>query len=130
LQSGGLIDSSSNPGAATPESLYRLYSTRAATTANPYLLRQASVQKQLTTNSVVTERVYEPPKLQPPRQQQPSQQQQQFRASPPGSQHSCVYSAVGSSSGLKVLSPGDAIRSPTPAPLGLTLNSLTFNKHR
>jgi hypothetical protein len=32
LQAGGLLSSSSNPGAATPASLYRLYSRRAATT--------------------------------------------------------------------------------------------------
>lgn len=31
----------SNPGAATPYSLYKLYSKQAAATANPYTLRQA-----------------------------------------------------------------------------------------
>jgi len=30
----------SNPGAATPESLHRLYKNQAAVTANPYTLRQ------------------------------------------------------------------------------------------
>ena len=32
----------SNPGAATPESLHRLYKNQAAATANPYTLRQFS----------------------------------------------------------------------------------------
>ena len=32
----------SNPGAATPESLHRLYKNKAAATANPYTLRQFS----------------------------------------------------------------------------------------
>lgn len=36
------MHSESNPGAATPHSLYRLYSKQAAATANPYTLRQAS----------------------------------------------------------------------------------------
>ena len=39
LQVGGLMSAQSNPGAATPESLYRLYKARAATTANPFTLR-------------------------------------------------------------------------------------------
>ena len=40
LQKGGLMSPSSNPGAATPESLHRLYKNQAAVTANPYTLRQ------------------------------------------------------------------------------------------
>lgn len=40
LQRGGLMSSSSNPGAATPQSLHRLYKNQAAVTANPYTLRQ------------------------------------------------------------------------------------------
>lgn len=39
LREGGLMDRSSNPGSATPESLYRLYSKHAATTGNPFTLR-------------------------------------------------------------------------------------------
>lgn len=40
LKQGGLMHSESNPGAATPYSLYKLYSKQAAATANPYTLRQ------------------------------------------------------------------------------------------
>ena len=39
LQRGGLMAKDSNPGAATPHSLYKLYSRQAAATANPYTLR-------------------------------------------------------------------------------------------
>ena len=39
LQKGGLMAMDSNPGAATPHSLYKLYSKQAAATANPYTLR-------------------------------------------------------------------------------------------
>jgi hypothetical protein len=56
LQHGGLIDKHSNPGAATPENLHQLYKSRATATANPYLLRHASVQQHLTTASVVAKR--------------------------------------------------------------------------
>lgn len=41
LQAGGLLSSDSNPGAATPESLYRLYSAHATVTANPCMMRRA-----------------------------------------------------------------------------------------
>jgi len=37
---------SSNPGAATPHSLYSLYKNQAAVTANPYTLRQFTNIKQ------------------------------------------------------------------------------------
>ena len=57
------MDRSSNPGAATPEGLHHLYKTRAAATANPYLLRQANCQRKLTTDSVVTPKIYTPPQL-------------------------------------------------------------------
>ena len=40
LKKGGLMSSQSNPGAATPQSLHRLYKNQAAATANPYTLRQ------------------------------------------------------------------------------------------
>lgn len=39
LQHGGLMSMQSNPSAATPESLFRLYKSRAATTGNPFTLR-------------------------------------------------------------------------------------------
>jgi len=39
LQKGNLLSSDSNPGAATPHSLYKMYSKHAAATANPYTLR-------------------------------------------------------------------------------------------
>ena len=39
LKVGGLMDSTSNPGSATPETLFRTYKDRAAVTANPYVLR-------------------------------------------------------------------------------------------
>ena len=63
LREGGLLDRSSNPGAATPEGLHNLYKSRAAATANPYLLRQANCQRKLTTDSVVTPKIYTPPQL-------------------------------------------------------------------
>ena len=52
LQRGGLLSSSSNPGSATPESLHRLYSTRAAVTANPWILRDVSAVQKLTATSL------------------------------------------------------------------------------
>jgi len=42
LKHGNLMSADSNAGAATPHSLYKLYSKQAAATANPYTLRQAS----------------------------------------------------------------------------------------
>lgn len=39
LKKGGLMSVTSNPGAATPQSLHRLYKSQAAATANPYTLR-------------------------------------------------------------------------------------------
>jgi len=41
LQAGGLLAADANPGAATPQSLHELYSSRAAATANPFLLSGA-----------------------------------------------------------------------------------------
>jgi len=63
LKEGGMLDPISNPGAATPESLHDLYKGRATTTANPYVLRQASCQRQLTTNTIGHQRLYTPPRL-------------------------------------------------------------------
>ena len=42
LKQGGLLSSESNPGAATPESLHKMYKNRAAAAANPYVLRDVS----------------------------------------------------------------------------------------
>ena len=54
LKAGGLLSPDSNPGSATPHSLYRLYSKQAAATANPYTLRQPA---QLSLNSIVGQKV-------------------------------------------------------------------------
>ena len=43
LQRGGLLSHDSNPGAATPHSLYNMYSKQAAATANPYALRSMNL---------------------------------------------------------------------------------------
>ena len=40
LKQGGLMSQDSNPGAATPYSLYKLYNKQAAATANPFTLGQ------------------------------------------------------------------------------------------
>lgn len=42
LKKGGLMSPTSNPGAATPESLYQLYKSKAAVTGNPFVLRSFS----------------------------------------------------------------------------------------
>ena len=42
LKEGGLLEATSNPGSATPETLHRIYQSRAAATANPYVLRDLS----------------------------------------------------------------------------------------
>lgn len=42
LKAGGLLSQTSNPGAATPQSLHRMYRKQAAVTANPYVLRGLS----------------------------------------------------------------------------------------
>ena len=49
LKVGALMSTDSNPGAATPYSLYKLYSKQAAATANPYTLRSVT---RLTFNSM------------------------------------------------------------------------------
>ena len=43
LKVGGLMSTDSNAGAATPYSLYKLYSKQAAATANPYALRSMTL---------------------------------------------------------------------------------------
>lgn len=63
LKQGGLIDPTSNPGAATPQGLHELYKNRAAMTANPYLLRQQACTRQLTTSSIVSQKHYTPPSI-------------------------------------------------------------------
>ena len=52
LREGGLLESGSNPGSATPEALFRLYKGRAAATANPHVLRDKSTTSSLTFASV------------------------------------------------------------------------------
>lgn len=44
LKEGGLMDPLSNPGSATPETLYRIYKERAAVAANPYVLRDVQAR--------------------------------------------------------------------------------------
>ena len=44
LKEGGLMDQASNPGSATPETLYRIYKDRAAAAANPYVLRDVQAR--------------------------------------------------------------------------------------
>ena len=46
------MSASSNPGAATPESLHQMYAKRAAATANPWVLRDVRAVQQLTTSSL------------------------------------------------------------------------------
>ena len=48
LKEGGLLEASSNPGAATPEMLYRIYKDQAAATANPYVLRDLGATSALS----------------------------------------------------------------------------------
>lgn len=42
MKRGGLMSTTSNPGAATPESLYQIYKSKAAVHANPFVLRSFS----------------------------------------------------------------------------------------
>ena len=49
LQEGNLMSTDSNPSAATPQSLHKMYSKKAAVTANPYMLRKVT---NLTFNTV------------------------------------------------------------------------------
>jgi hypothetical protein len=53
LKEGGLLEASSNPGAATPEMLYRIYKDQAAVTANPYVLRDINATSALTFGSTM-----------------------------------------------------------------------------
>lgn len=47
LKTGGLMSIDSNPGAATPQSLYKMYRDHGATTGNPYVLRTLEKTKPL-----------------------------------------------------------------------------------
>ena len=49
LKQGGLMSQDSNPGAATPYSLYKLYNKQAAATANPFTLRQVGSGLKMTS---------------------------------------------------------------------------------
>lgn len=53
LKEGGLLEASSNPGAATPEMLYRIYKDQAAATANPYVLRDINATSALSFGSTM-----------------------------------------------------------------------------
>ena len=53
LKEGGLLEASSNPGAATPEMLYRIYKDQAAATANPYVLRDIGASTALSFDATV-----------------------------------------------------------------------------
>ena len=106
LKFGGMLDQSSNPGAATPTNLYSLFSSRAAVTANPYMLRQSDMSRKITTHSVVDTRP-------------PTWMMQSSNGYAP------VHS--NSSTGLKVLNAGTAPRNAA-GDLGLTLNSLIVRR--
>lgn len=67
LKKGGLIDQASNEGCATPVSLHTLFKNRATATGNPYLLRQATTAQNISTSSIVQQRIYSPPPLAAPR---------------------------------------------------------------
>ena len=56
LQIGNLLDATSNAGAATPAQLHSLYSTRAATAANPYLLRSLASTAQIAEREATVQR--------------------------------------------------------------------------
>lgn len=129
LREGGLLDSMSNPGAATPQGLHDLYKCRATTTANPYLLRQAGFHTSLTTESIVKVNHYVPPQLNTSVSAQPSKRTA-ARAPPAFNSHaqhaSLGMRSGGSSSSLRVLNEGNGRRPPAHDRLGLTLKSLTF----
>ena len=48
------MDRTSNPGSATPETLYRIYKDRAAVTANPYVLREMQTAAGLSFASTLS----------------------------------------------------------------------------
>ena len=50
LKVGGLLDANCNPGSATPEMLHRIYSPRAAVSANPVLLRELHQHSPIASN--------------------------------------------------------------------------------
>ena len=52
LKVGGLLDANCNPGSATPEMLFRIYSPRAAVAANPVLLREMAQHSPAATNGI------------------------------------------------------------------------------
>ena len=131
LKEGGLLDPVSNPGAATPQSLHELYRSRATTTANPYVLRQANCHRSLTTNSVVEPRNYIPPSI-------GSNRRAPIKHA---YENSCSVSAAttpmpssfgymrnnNTSNSIRVLNAGTTKnRTDMPQRLGLTLNSLDF----
>ena len=128
LKEGGLLDPISNPGAATPQSLHELYKSRATTTANPYILRQADVQKNITTNSVVQPRNYTPPSI-GSTQRNPvrSTASNNVAASTTSIIPSWGYINSSNTSSIRVLNAGSSKdKSNIPHQLGLTFESLDF----
>ena len=129
LKAGNLIDPISNPGAATPEALHELYKSRATTTANPYLLRQANCHRNLTTHSVVQERHYTPPPLHQSRVAESAASAASVAsvAAREAMATTTPWSSHGRQSALRVLNEGTAFSTPSRSEqLGLTLNSLNF----
>ena len=53
LKEGGLLEASSNPGSATPETLHKIYLSRAAVTANPYVLRDLNATTGLSFSNTM-----------------------------------------------------------------------------
>ena len=53
LREGGLMDRDSNPGSATPETLWRIYKNRAAVAANPFVLRDVQATSGLCFGNTV-----------------------------------------------------------------------------
>jgi len=130
LKTGGLLDPISNPGAATPEGLHELYRTRATTTANPFLLRQANCQRSLTTRSLVYHST--PPTTTQPIPQPPSRPPFAASRNIPFCGTENIWSATTQQTALRVLNEGSFYSSnhQTSETLGLTMNSLDFRSRK
>lgn len=61
LQAGGLLSSTTNPSAATPESLHTLFASRAAVTANPTILAAHARQPVEADTARIAQSVLAPP---------------------------------------------------------------------
>jgi hypothetical protein len=132
LQHGGLMSAQSNPGAATPESLYRLYKARAATTANPFTLRNQFGHSAMGSGgaSGVRSVVYRAPAPPPPPQRAASSgpvAAAQARSSSPPRAGLRVLGANGARGGAGGGLGGGLSRT-TDAPLTLSLSSLNVRR--